>query len=123
MIELFVVCLVKAIRALFKWTIVLAICAALPTCVYFTEFSEGAQVRKAQEAEQTQRDKLPRKVNDSEGCEVWAFKPNDRWLYFTKCGSARTETKNTWEECRQSGKTRTCTNQEMAIASHPKEKP
>lgn len=113
----------RAIAFLFKWLIIAAICAAFPSCIYWAEFSEGAQERKAQQAEQVQRDKLPRKVNDSEGCEVWAFKPNDRWLYFTKCGNARTETKNTWEECRQSGKTRTCTNQEMAIASHPKEKP
>lgn len=73
--------------------------------------------------QQIEAEKLPRKVNEAGGCEVWAFKPGDRWLYFTKCGS-KTETTNTWDECRtvSQGKTsRTeCTPRSTVIAQEPK---
>jgi hypothetical protein len=66
---------------------------------------------------------LPRKVNEANGCEVWAFKPADRWLYFTRCG-AKTETTNAWNECRSvtTGKTtRTeCTPRSAVITQEPK---
>ncbi|WP_289241294.1 hypothetical protein [Delftia sp.] len=83
---------------------------------------EAAQ-RRQEEAKARADEKLPRKVNEANGCEVWAFKPADRWLYFTRCG-ASTETVNTWDECRtvQSGKTsrQECTPKSMAIAQQPK---
>ncbi|MBX9831965.1 MAG: hypothetical protein K2X78_02850 [Burkholderiaceae bacterium] len=79
--------------------------------------------RKTAEAERIAAEKLPRKVNDANGCEVWAFKPADRWLYFTRC-AAKTETVNTWDVCRSvtSGKTtRTeCTPQSMALTQEPR---
>ncbi len=73
--------------------------------------------------QQIEAEKLPRKVNESNGCEVWAFKPSDRWLYFTRCG-AKTETTNTWAECRSvtTGKTtRTeCTPRSAVISQEQK---
>ena len=79
--------------------------------------------RKAAEAERIAAERLPRKVNEANGCEVWAFKPSDRWLYFTRCAT-KTETVNTWDLCRSvtSGKTtRTeCTPQSMAVTQEPR---
>lgn len=73
--------------------------------------------------QQVEADKLPRKVNESNGCEVWAFNPGDRWLYFTRCG-AKTETTNAWDECRSvtTGKTtRTeCTPRSAVISQEKK---
>lgn len=69
-------------------------------------------------------DKLPRKYREADGCEVWTFKPGDRWLYFTRCGTDKTETINTWDECRSvaSGKTtrQECTPHSMNITQEPK---
>ncbi len=82
-----------------------------------------AIAQREAEAAQTAADRLPRKVNEANGCEVWAFKPSGRWLYFTRCG-AKTETTNAWDECRsvQSGKTtRTvCTPHSTVITQEPK---
>lgn len=80
--------------------------------------TEAGKAFKAQQVAQVEADKLPRKTSEANGCEVWAFKPADRWLYFARCGN-RTETVNTWKTCRQvqSGKTtRTeCTDHSMPI--------
>ncbi|ODU36652.1 MAG: hypothetical protein ABT03_15530 [Comamonas sp. SCN 67-35] len=89
--------------------------------------SEWAEQRPSAIAhrQQIEDDKKPRKVNEANGCEVWAFKPGEgaRWMYFTRCG-AKTETTNAWDECRsvQSGKTtRTvCTPHSTVITQEPK---
>ena len=63
------------------------------------QFTDAGRANIAQRAAQIEQDKLPRKMSEANGCEVWAFKPADRWLYFTRC-DARTETTNSWEVCR-----------------------
>ena len=45
----------------------------------------------------------PRKISSADGCTVYTFRPQDRWLYFTKCENAETTTQNTYSV--QSGKT------------------
>ena len=45
----------------------------------------------------------PRKVSEANGCTVYAFKPSDRWLYFTKCANSETTTQNQYTV--RSGKT------------------
>lgn len=89
---------------------ILALAAILPTgCIGFMvhdSWTGGPERRDAERAKQAAEDAKPRKVSEANGCEVWTFKPGDRWQYFTRCGSA-TQTTNTWEECRSvtSGKT------------------
>lgn len=115
----------KLWRAIWPWLIVIAICALMIKCTYHMEFSPEADVRRAERDRQHAENKLPRKVNDAGGCEVWAFNPtgDGRWLYFTKCGSAKTDTKNEWEECRSVlvGKTtrQECTPHSMSITNTP----
>ena len=91
----------------------------VPSCIYRHETSPETKARRDQAAARVEAEKLPRKVNEANGCEVWAFKPGDRWLYFTRCAT-HTETVNTWDECRsvQQGKTtRTvCTPHSMRIS-------
>jgi hypothetical protein len=108
-----------------KWLLIIfaGIASAVGFIVYYESRPETIQTRK-EEAKARADEKLPRKVNEANGCEVWAFKPADRWLYFTRCGASNTETVNTWDECRtvQSGKTtrQECTPKNMAIAQQPK---
>jgi len=45
----------------------------------------------------------PRKISSADGCTVYAFKPQERWLYFTKCEMAETTTQNSYSV--QYGKT------------------
>ena len=75
---------------------------------------------------QIEQDKLPRKISEANGCEVWAFKPEDHWLYFTRC-DARTETTNSWEVCRsvnQGKSTRTeCTPHSTVVTQETKKEP
>lgn len=83
----------------------------------------AAKAIEAKRAAQIEEDRLPRKTSEGNGCEVWAFKPSDRWLYFARCGD-RTETVNAWRTCRQvqNGKTTTtqCTEHSMPITQEPK---
>ncbi|WP_423457997.1 hypothetical protein [Ottowia sp. VDI28] len=83
---------------------------------------ETVAQRKA-DADRIAAERLPRKVNEANGCEVWAFKPGDRWLYFTRCG-AKTETTNAWNEChtRTAGKVTStvCTPKTAVITQEPK---
>lgn len=107
--------------------VVLLACGALVSVLTWWDISSPTQVEKRQtEAAQKEADKRPRKVNEANGCEVWAFKPTDRWLYFSRCGSDKTSTINTWDECRtvNSGKTtRTeCTPHSMTITMAPKQR-
>lgn len=95
----------------------------IPSCIYLVETSPETVERRRQEAAKVESEKLPRKVNEANGCEVWAFKPGDRWLYFTRCAT-RTETVNSWDVCRsvQQGKTtRTeCTPNSLRITQELK---
>lgn len=102
-----------------NWAVAIAVAAIPVSCIVRHETSPETAAKRAQEEARVQAEKLPRKVNEADGCEVWAFKPGARWLYFTRC-DAKTETVNTWDECRsvQQGKTtRTvCDPHSMAIA-------
>lgn len=95
----------------------------LMSIIHWSENRPETIARRNAEAAQVEEAKKPRKVNEANGCEVWAFKPADRWLYFTRCG-AKTETTNAWQECRSviSGKTtRTeCTPRSTVITQEPK---
>lgn len=97
--------------------------AGLAYMVYWDCCTPEGRAGDARRAQQVQDDKLPRKTSEANGCEVWAFKPHDRWLYFTRCGD-RTVTQNTWETCRQTipGKphTNTCTQHVLPIEQGPK---
>lgn len=103
-------------------TIVLAGIAFLVWVVTWPLTPAGRET-VARQAQQKQDDRLPRKTSEAGGCEVWAFKPADRWLYFTRC-DVRTTTANTWQECRttQAGRYpgNACTTQEMNIGQETK---
>ena len=90
------------------------------------QFTDAGRAHTAQRAAQIEQDKLPRKTSEANGCEVWAFKPADRWLYFTRC-DARTETTNSWEVCRsvnQGKSTRTeCTPHSTVVTQETKKEP
>ena len=107
-----------------KTLLLVAAFVAAPVSLIVWHEQRPETLAKYAEAEaKAQADKLPRKVNDANGCEVWAFKPGDRWLYFSRCG-AKTETVNTWDVCRsvsQGKTTRTeCTPQSMAVTQEPR---
>ena len=93
------------------------------SCIVWNEGRPETVAKRQADAAKEAQNKLPRKVNEANGCEVWAFKPSDRWLYFTRCAAA-TETTNTWDECRtvsQGKTTRTeCTPKSAVIAQQPK---
>ena len=55
---------------------------------------------KRQEHEQ---ERAPVKYSEADGCTVYKFKPEDRWLYFTRCADSHTSTENSYEV--RSGKT------------------
>lgn len=56
----------------------------------------------------------PRKVSSNYGCTVYAFKPQDRWLYFTKCGDEVT-TQNAYTVSSGSGKTKSTHTEVLEI--------
>ena len=93
----------------------LGVCLFLLHSCYDSCFSPEAKERQKQEkaARQAERDaeKVPRKISSAgeNGCETWAFKPGERWIYSMRCPGTQTDTRNEWEVCRASGKTRTCT--------------
>lgn len=86
--------------------LLICLIVGVPSCIYRHETSPETIEARAREVAKIEAEKLPRKVNEANGCEVWAFKPGDRWLYFTRCAT-KTETVNTWDVCRsvQQGKT------------------
>jgi hypothetical protein len=98
----------------------------LASVIYWDINSETRIAERKAEADQKEADKRPRKVNEANGCEVWAFKPTDRWLYFSRCANDKTSTINTWDECRSvnSGKvSRTeCTPHSLTITQVPKQR-
>lgn len=97
----------KRQRGGFAICIILVLAVVLPIgCVAHDIWTDGPERRDAERAKEAAENAKPRKVSEANGCEVWAFKPGDRWQYFTRCGST-TQTTNTWDECRSvtSGKT------------------
>lgn len=87
-----------------KILVIIAIPSFVLRMCYTEVWSEEARQRHAQrerDAQQTAYEQsLPRKIREANGCEVWAFKPGPRWLYFTRCGQDQTETMNRWEVCK-----------------------
>ena len=62
----------------------------------FTEAEREKQQAAKQAAEEAKHAEeiTPRKLSSADGCTVYTFKPQDRWLYFTKCDNAQTTTQN-----------------------------
>ena len=53
----------------------------------------------AKRAEECRQEQVPRFYADApDGCKVYMFKPDNRWLYFTRCPSSKTVTENEWRE-------------------------
>lgn len=100
-----------------------AVIAAFFGFVTWYEARPARVAERAAEAAQRDADKKPRKVSEASGCETWAFKPSDRWLYFARC-DAKTSTTNTWDVCRSvtTGKTtRTeCTPHSATVEQAPR---
>lgn len=63
--------------------------------------ARDAERAKAEEAQRI-AEITPRRLSEKDGCTVYTFKPQDRWLYFTRCGN-ETTTQNEWTV--RSGKT------------------
>lgn len=70
--------------------------------------SEWYKRDERERAEKERREQTPHVIREADGCKVYAFKSGDRYHYFTRCKNSKTSTESSWEECRQSGKTRTC---------------
>lgn len=90
------------------WLITAAITSLLLFGIHSCDQSEWSQQQKRQRAEREWREQTPHVIREADGCKVYAFKPGDRYHYFTRCPDSRTSTESSWEECRQSGKTRGC---------------
>ncbi|MCA0188092.1 MAG: hypothetical protein LCH90_19275 [Proteobacteria bacterium] len=57
------------------------------------------QAIKQAQAEARRKDRIPRFYSDApDGCKIFTFKPENRWLYFTRCPGAKTSTETTWTE-------------------------
>lgn len=99
----------------FLWAVILAF-GGFASFVYWYETRPETAAKRSADAARIEDERRPRKVNEANGCEVWAFKPSDRWLYFTRC-DAKTETVNQWETCRSvsQGKTTRTECQEHAL--------
>ena len=76
-----------------------------------------AAAEEKQKQDQRQLEITPRKVSSADGCTVYAFKPSDRWLYFTKCENAEATTHNEWTVSTGSGKTHSSHTESMEIKS------
>lgn len=93
-------------------------CAILATVIWgmvSCENSEWMQEKKRADADRERAEQTPHVIRDADGCKVYAFKSGDRYHYFTRCPDSRTTTESSWDECHQSGKTRTCKTQTETI--------
>lgn len=90
--------------------LVLSAGLAWATTVLWSTPEERAQ-KDAAEAAQRAAEITPRKVSSADGCTVYTFKPQDRWLYFTKCEGAEATTQNIYSTT--SGKTTTTHTMEI----------
>lgn len=83
--------------------------AAAAVGVYGDDIESSWRGVEAQRQAERVADAKPRPVSRSDdGCVVYAFKPQDRWLYFTRCDGRQTTTTNVHQECTGSGKHRHC---------------
>lgn len=86
-----------------------AVFAAVAVGIYGDDIESSRREVDAQRQAQRVADAKPRPVSRSDdGCVVYAFKPQDRWLYFTRCDGKQTTTVNVHTECTGSGKHRHC---------------
>jgi uncharacterized protein (DUF2252 family) len=84
---------------------------AIVVGVYGNDIEAARVERDQQQQAQRAADAKPRPVSRSDdGCVVYAFKPQDRWLYFTRCEGKQTTTTNVHQECTSNGKHRRCTD-------------
>lgn len=99
----------------------MAICAGF--FIYFAEdIAASTAERDRQQQAQRVADAKPRPVSSSaDGCTVYAFKPQDRWLYFTRCSGAQTTTTNVHQDCHRQGKSTVCTDVHTDVHSNTKE--
>lgn len=98
----------------------MALCAGF--FIYFAEdIAASTAERDRQQQAQRVADAKPRPVSSSaDGCTVYAFKPQDRWLYFTRCSGAQTTTTNVHQDCHRQGKSTVCTDVHTDVHSNTK---
>lgn len=97
------------------WIITLSVLGLIVFGINSCEQSEWNQQQKRERAERERREQTPHVIREADGCKVYAFKSGDRYHYFTRCPDSRTTTESSWEECRQSGKQRTCETKTESI--------
>jgi hypothetical protein len=111
--------MMEDIWSIFGRLALLALVIFIPTCTYRSCFSDAAvQERMAEQKKQQEQDaadRIPRVIREVDGCKVYAFKEH-HWHFFTRCPTTTT-TDRTYEECRQSGKTRRCENKTEQIVT------
>ena len=73
--------------------------------------AEDARQKQVQRVEEA----TPRRISEKDGCTVYTFKPQERWLYFTKCANAEATTHNAWTETEHHGKTSISVEHNMEI--------
>lgn len=89
---------------------------ALVLFIVSIERSDWAKAERAAEAAQRAADAKPRLVSSgADGCKVYAFRPGDRWLYFTRCPQSQTSTSNEWTVTTGAGKTARTHTESMSI--------
>lgn len=82
---------------------------------YLTKISDSYQQQEHERAKRERRESIPHVIREADGCKVYAFLAAERYHYFTRCPNERTTTDSSWEECRQSGKVRSCTTKTEQI--------
>jgi hypothetical protein len=99
-----------------------AVFAAVAVGIYGDDIESSRREVDAQRQAQRVADAKPRPVSRSDdGCVVYAFKPQDRWLYFTRCSGAQTTTTNVHQDCHRQGKSTVCTDVHTDVHSNTKE--
>lgn len=100
-----------------KFVFWVAVVVGLPVFVIHScVTSEWYQRQQAAERAAKIADAKPRVINETpDGCKVYAFRPQDRWLYFTRCPNSQTTTNNAWSVTTQNGKTSSTHTESMDI--------
>jgi hypothetical protein len=97
----------------------LAVLICLATLIgfcYLVETSDWNKRQREEAAAQRRADAKPRLVSEgADGCKVYAFKPADRWLYFSRCPQSQTSTTNEWSVTTGAGKTARTHTETMRI--------
>ncbi|MDW3683928.1 hypothetical protein RA280_19700 [Cupriavidus sp. CV2] len=89
---------------------------ALVLVIVSIERSDWMKEERAAEVAQRRADAKPRLVSDgADGCKVYAFKPGERWLYFTSCPQRLTSTTNEWTVTTGAGKTSRTHTESLSI--------